>query len=252
MVEPQQIFLKQFRHLGLDSPKGARKKDTSQTDIFLTDDESLSLSVCKAAQCDLSAEDDVLGDVKTVSPIHSNETVYEDCREEMEVTEDSREIENSKEMEDSRESEVPSNNNSRLIDAGRKKEESIPVESEQIGCAPANDEGNVERDEFSENFEESNIEVAEEEEFEDGSSEESEESDSSGDPSWIEEPCETSEEEEEEEEEEKMISGVKLPADLREVDSLSLSVCLSETGPVSLASHCGCKGRGSKKIQKIV
>ena len=151
--------------------------------------------------------------------------------------EGSGDIEDSKEMEDSRESEVPSNNNSRLIDAGRKKEESISVESEQIGCAPANDEGNVERDEFSENFEESNIEEAEEEEFEDGSSEESEESDSSGDPSWIEEPCETSEEEE-------VISGVKLPADLREVDSLSLSVCLSEGGPVSLASSCGCKGRG--------
>ena len=99
----------------------------------------------------------------------------------------------------------------------------------------------MERDEFLENFEESNIEEAEEEEFEDGSSEESEESDSSGDPSWIEEPCETSEEEEEEE---KVISGVKLPADLREVDSLSLSVCLSEAGPVSLASSCGCKGKG--------
>ena len=57
-VEPvgaarDELLVRQFKHLDLRSPR-----NSSDTDMFLTDDESLSLSVSKAAQCDLSAEED--------------------------------------------------------------------------------------------------------------------------------------------------------------------------------------------------
>ena len=47
-----ELLLRKLKHLDLGSPR-----NSSDTDMFLTDDESLSLSVCKAAQCDLSAEE---------------------------------------------------------------------------------------------------------------------------------------------------------------------------------------------------
>ena len=115
-------MLRQFKHLDLRSPR-----NTSDTDMFQSDDESLSLSVCKAAQCDLSAEEDGAGpgepkgsmflsgiESKTAQSdlsaeddgpsqppgaVLTNETVYEDCREEAEESYNDLSIKQNQEVE---------------------------------------------------------------------------------------------------------------------------------------------------------
>ena len=272
----EEMLLKQFKHLELRSAR-----NTSDTDMFLTDDESLSSSVCKAAQCDLSAEEEDKPD-EPLGPVLTNETVYEDCREEVEdscnsyiTNMQSREGEhfedqNTEQVEDlaarvsseemskedcdggeensARDSQIKFTDICTIVDerseTGGTEEDhngggNNSVDDDQLETNTAEEEGGEsEGDSEDSNEEEEEFEEEDEEVSSEGSDE------SSGDPSWNAEepPSDSSDEEAEQARREVRGSAVKIPRDLSLLDSSTLSLCLSDSGPIKLAVRCGCRG----------
>ena len=297
----EELLLRQFKHLELRSPR-----NSSDTDMFLTDDESLSVSVCKAAQCDLSAEEeeekpgkplkalyltdneskaaqcnlsaenDKLGESSgALLTMESNETVYEDCREEPEESQGNistklnREggLDGSDDQNTEQEDTVDSLASEDLSeDCGHNSQDNFHDKSaivdeqsdtgetgeddnggehnskdvKQLESKTAEQEGGESEDD-SENSTEEEEDFEEEEEEETESSEGSDES--AADPSWnAGEPSDSSDEEAEQERRQVRGSAVKVPRDLSLLDSSTLSLCLSDSGPIKLAVRCGCRG----------
>jgi len=237
--DKQSLLLRKFQHLKLNSPQLGENKNSSETDMFLTDDESFSVSVCKAAQCDLSAEEEDISQQSEGQKLN-NETVYEDCREQ--VDDDTVSI--SEEMKER--SAVPVDFEDPSLQCSLSRDEASETENNQLVQSGINDPqfgSAMEGEDNSGCSEEEADDVDEEEaddadEDEDDFSDESETDESSDDPSWDSE--DSSDSIDSNEEEERAVTA--LPGELCEVDQLSLSVCLSEAGPVKLHMNCGCRG----------
>ena len=235
-INKQETLLRQLTHLRIESVgEGSR----SEVDMFLSEDESFSASVCKAAQCDLSAEDE---SSESNSNNFVDETVFEDCEEEFDESNGEESLNRSPGEGKEKKSEVETYESEKedyesQTEAGA-DDSDFAREEECEGIDRKTTKEAFSSEDNSEDFEGSDLEEAGEEEEEDLTDESDESEDSSSDPSWNDEDRSESSEEEEEDDR----SQAKLPSDLSQVDSLSLSVCLSEEGPVPLPVRCGCGG----------
>ena len=243
MINKRETLLTQLTHLRI---KSVVEESRSEADMFLSEDESFSASVCKAAQCDLSAEDES-------SEANSNnfvdETVFEDCEEEFDESNGEESLNRSPGKGKEREAKVNAYESEKEDDESQTEAHAsvddlnFATERQCEGIDRKTTKEALSSEDNSEVIEGSDLEEAGEEEEEDLTDESDESEDSSSDPSWNDEDrSESSDEEEEEEEKEDDRSQVKLPSDLSQVDSLSLSVCLSEEGPVPVPVRCGCGG----------